>query len=108
MHWNRQTGFRRVLKAALAGLLAFLLFGAALASGAHRSHETGHQSHAAHHLCLICAMAAGQVDVPWTGAAVALMTPFFVVFRLVSSVCYLDDSFHKFPPGRAPPLLRPL
>jgi len=106
VHLKRQTGSSRVWKAVLGGLLAFLLLGAALASGAHRSQEAGHQSDAGHHLCLICALAAGQVDIFRAGAVIASLVPLLVAFRRASSFCITDGFFHILPPGRAPPLLR--
>jgi hypothetical protein len=105
---NRQTGFRRAWKAVLGGLLAFLLLGAALAAGAHRSHETGHQTEAAHHLCLICALAAGQVEVAWGGFAISILVPLLAVCRRVVSFCFAEGCFHILPPGRAPPVLQPV
>lgn len=97
-------GSGRRLRAAVAGLLVFLLLIVMTLSANHSLHQALHHGSAADgHFCLVCFFAKGQVSI----APVALVSAVLVFYRL-GGVCLANapafSGFdYRLSPSRAPP-----
>ena len=95
---------RRVVKPALAGLLAVLLLVTTTASASHLLHRALHGNAASpNHNCVICLFAKGQVS---TADGVATLAAFVAVFFFTvswNSVPALASIDLRLSPSRAPP-----
>jgi hypothetical protein len=94
-----------VAKAALTGLLVFLLLASGALAVSHALHQSLHNDAAgSHHLCLICLFAKGQVS----SADVALAAALLVLCPLLSfragNPLPLPAFDYRLSPSRAPPV----
>jgi hypothetical protein len=93
-----------IAKTALASFLVMLLLIAATVSTTHSLHRSFIGGQDNHHLCLLCALAKGQVS----AAEVALVLG-VIVFTCVpgfrpARTAPLPDSDYRLSPSRAPPM----
>ena len=100
----RLSGLGRVVKPALAGLLAFLLLISATLAVSGALHQLlHHDADGGHHLCLICLFAKGQVS----AADVALVATLLVLCPLFSfrtvNLLPLSAFDYRLSPSRATP-----
>ncbi len=97
-------GVGRTPKAALAALLSFLLLLATTLSASQALHQSLHRDSAANgHVCLICSLVKGQVNMAAVACVLALAVFYYLGNLRLSSTAVVPGFDYRFSPSRAPP-----
>ena len=97
-------GFARVPETALAVLLMFLLLAAGTLSVCHALHQHLHpNSDAPEHICLVCALAKGQLSAAEIVVASVLLALGWILSIRITQAPLLSSFDYRLCPSRAPP-----
>jgi hypothetical protein len=100
-----RTGFRRLAKPALAGLLAVILLILGAISVSHALHEfLHHDASDGSHFCLLCSIAKGQVSTAALASTPAPPVLARFCALLTADVSTAASFDYRLSPSRAPPL----